>query len=75
VTTDVAVVTNVRRLSADEPSEPKLPGRTYVSDYRLAAGNVGGRPVAYFLDAGQLPLTKEVEEAKPRLLHTYPELR
>jgi hypothetical protein len=75
LTTDVVVVTGVRRLPADEPSEAKLPGRTYVSDYRLAAGNVDARPVGYFLGAGSLPPAKEVEEAKPRLLHTYPELR
>ena len=75
VTTDVAVVTSVRRLAGDEPSEPKLPGRTYVSDYRLAAGNLDGKPVRFFLEAGPLPPAKEVEEAKPRLLHTYPELR
>ena len=75
VTTDVAVVTRIKRLSADELSQPELPGRTYVSDYRLAAGNVDGRPVGFFLDAGPLPPAKEVEEAKPRLLHGYPELR
>jgi hypothetical protein len=75
VTTDVAVVTSIKRLSADEISQPGLPGRTYVSDYRLAAGNVDGRPVGFFLDPGPLPPAKEVEEAKPRLLHTYPELR
>ena len=70
---DDAVVTSVRRLSADDSSQPKLPGRTFVSDHRLAS--VDGRPTLYFLDAGPLPPTKEVEEAKPRLLHTYPELR
>jgi hypothetical protein len=75
VTTDVLVVTGLRRLPADEPSEAKLPGRTYVNDYRLAAGNLDGRPVGYFLGAGPLPRAKEAEEAKPRLLHSYPELR
>jgi hypothetical protein len=73
VWTDDAVVTSVRRLSGNEPSQPKLPGRTFVSDHRLAS--VDGRPVNYFLDAGPLPPAKEVEEAKPRLLHSYPELR
>jgi hypothetical protein len=73
VWTEDAVVTSVRRLSVDDSSQPKLPGRTYVSDYRLAS--VDGRPVNYFLDAGPLPPAKEVEEAKPRLLHSYPELR
>ncbi|HOX59040.1 MAG TPA: hypothetical protein P5205_17995 [Candidatus Paceibacterota bacterium] len=54
ITTDVAVVTSVRRLSADEPLERKLPGLTYVSDYRLAAGNRGGRPACFLLEAGPL---------------------
>jgi hypothetical protein len=55
VSTDVAVVTSVRLLSANEPLAAKLPGLTYVSDYRVSAGRANGAQTRYFLNEGSLP--------------------
>ena len=55
LTTDVALVTSVRLLSPNETLAAQLPGRTYISDYRVSAGGLNGRPISYLLDGGSLP--------------------
>jgi hypothetical protein len=55
LTTDVAVVTSVRLLSANESLAANLPGRTYVSDYRVSARGLNGKPTSYLLDGGCFP--------------------
>ena len=55
LTTDVAVVTSVRLLSANESLAANLPGRTYVSDYRVSARGLNGKPTSYILDGGCFP--------------------
>ncbi len=59
LTTDVAVVTSVRLLPANESLAAKLPGLTYVSDYRVSAGSPNGEPTHYSLNAGPLPSAGE----------------
>ena len=55
LTTDIAFVTGVRLLSTDETFEARLPGKTWISDYRISAGEANGRPINYLLDGGILP--------------------
>jgi hypothetical protein len=66
LTTDVAVVTSVRLLSPNEPLEAPLPGKTWVSDYRVSARGLKPEPLgqwhilrepeaSYLLDGGAVP--------------------
>jgi hypothetical protein len=55
LTTDIAIVTSVRLLSPNETLEAPLPGKTWVSDYRVSTRGLNRKPASYLLDGGTLP--------------------
>jgi hypothetical protein len=69
VTTVAASVVNVSRLALDEPLGVEFPGKTFVSDYRLSAGELKGSHLGYLLDSNPLPAVERLKQT-PRYKHT-----
>ncbi|MCW5555317.1 MAG: hypothetical protein KIS67_24545 [Verrucomicrobiae bacterium] len=61
--TMVGTVVDCQTLSAS-PSDPELPGRTFVTDYRASAEELKGSPVGYLHDSNALPTVEQVKRSK-----------
>ncbi|MBP9899839.1 MAG: hypothetical protein IT579_24085 [Verrucomicrobia subdivision 3 bacterium] len=62
VSTVVASVIKVSLLTSNESLEVKVPGKTFVSDYRLSAGELKGAHLGYLLDSNTPPTTEQIKQ-------------
>src|ERR1043166_1254443 len=62
--TVVASVVKVVRFAAGESLEIEVPGRTFVSDYRLSDGGLKGTPLKYFLGTGSPPAAEQLKGSR-----------
>ena len=58
-----ASVIHVARISSDTPFEIVVPGKTYISDYRLSAGELKGVPFSYVLDSNSIPGVSQIQQS------------
>lgn len=63
VSTLFATVIKVGRVSSSVRLEATFPGKTFVSDYRLSAGKLGGSPLRYIHDSPQLPSVDQLKQS------------
>ena len=68
VSTTVGSVVKVSRLPADVVLDVTVPGKTFVSDYRLSAGELKGTPIGYLLLSNHPP---DVDQLKQRNLYKH----
>ena len=64
VATVIASVVCIKPLPVDVSPSAALPGKTFVNDYRLSAGALRGRHLAYVVDSTPLPATEQLKQSR-----------
>jgi hypothetical protein len=60
----VGLVVRVGSVAADDDIAARVPGKTFVSDYRLSAEEINGAPLKYVLDSNSPPAIGQIKRSR-----------